>query len=260
MPKAVRGRSQWVALLAGPVLALITFVAAYYVNPLNFGQHASAAAVPAFLLSVVVLLIGHNLAIVREVERASGFSDHIYHAVRNYLHVTKIGSPEVALQYIAGRLPILQEVRNTSFNLAGELERANEKFYETATYADISARIAEWTTRGLKWKDLGDGLAVDRLRTLNGAAVRSAGKGKSGYQYRLLSGVEPQINFILLTYPDGSTEVLFNWDFRRIGQDPTVLLSRDRDVIEMFAVQFEHMWRVSSPDHDNDATRSTSQK
>jgi hypothetical protein len=257
---ARRGRSHWVALLAGPVLALVSFVVAYYVDPLNFKGNAALAAIPAFLLAIVILLISHNISAFREIERASAFSDRIYEAVKDYLHVTKVGSPEVAFQYVLGRLPILQEVRNTTFNLPDEQERAGEKFYETVTYEGATRPISEWTSKRHRWKDVGDARAVKRLRTIHELAERLAGKRGTGYQYRLLSRNEPQINFILLAYPDGATEVLFNWDFRNIGADPVVLLSRDRDIVEMFAVQFEHLWRTASPDHDSTATKSTSTK
>jgi hypothetical protein len=258
MRKSPRGRSQWVALLAGPVLALIAFVVAYYVDPLDFGGHSALASLPAFLLAVVVLMIAQNLASLQEIERAATFSDRIYEAVRDYLHVTKVGSPETAFDYVLGRMPILEEVRNTTLNLPDELERSDEKLYETDTYLDAARRIAEWTAKGLRWKDIGDVRAAARLRATHDLAVRTAGRRRSGYQFRLLGRNEPQINFILLSYPDGVTEVLFNWDFRSLGEDPTVLLSRDRDVVQMFAVQFEHLWRYSSPDHDSTAVRSTS--
>lgn len=255
-----RAQSQWIALLAGPVLALISFVAAYYLDPLNFGGRSALASVPAFLLAIVILLISHNLAAVREIERASAYSDRIYEAVKDYLHVTKVGSPEAAFQYVMARLPILLEVRNTTLNLPDELERSDEKLYETPVYQDAGRHVADWASKGGRWKDIGDARAADRLRTTQDLATRLAGKRKTGYRYRLLGRNEPQINFILLSYPDGSTEVLFNWDFRNLGQDPTVLLSRDRDIVEMFAVQFEHLWRVSSPDHDSTAAKSNSMK
>lgn len=260
MSRTHRPTSQWIALLAGPVLALVSFVATYYVDPLNFDGQEALAAIPAFLLATVILLISHNLAALREVERASAYSDRIYEAVKDYLHVTKIGSPETAAQYVLGRMPILREVRNTTLNLPEEIERSTEKLYDTVAYKDVSARVAEWAAKGQRWKDIGDTRATERLRATYEEAARVAGKRKTGYQFRLLTRDEPQINFILLTYQDGSTEVLFNWDFRNIGQDPTVLLSRDRDIVEMFAVQFEHLWRASSPDHDSMAVTSTSKK
>jgi hypothetical protein len=253
-------RGQWIALFGGPILAIISFVGAYYIDPLNFSSHKPLNSLPAFLLAIVILLITHNLAAWDEMARASQYSDRIYEAVKDYLHVTKVGSPETAFEYVLARLPSLEEVKNTSLNLPDELERSEEKLYETTMYQQASRRIADWTAKGHRWKDIGDARGVARLRATQEHALRLAGKRKSGYQYRLLARNEPQINFILLAYPDGSTEVLFNWDFRNMGQDPTVLLSRDRDIVEMFSVQFEHLWRASSPDHDSTAVRSTSMK
>lgn len=255
----IRG-SQWVLLVAGPILALIAFVATYYIDPLNFGHHAPLAAVPAFLLSVVVLLISHNLASFRELERASSDSDRIYEAVKDYLHVTKVGSPEKAIQYVVARLPILRDVRNTSLNIRDEIERADERLYETDAYSELAPHVAHWTSRQVRWKDIGDGEAVSRLRLTAALVGQAAAREKPHYQYKLIEHNEPQINFILLSYSDGTTEVLFNWDFRNIGQDPMVLLSRDRDIVEMFAIQFEYLWRSASPDHDSTAVRSTSKK
>ena len=257
MPRSRTGLPQWVVLVAGPVLSLVAFVTTYYVDPLEFAKHTSLAAVPSFLLAVVILLISHNLAAQQELQRASRDSDRIYEAVKDYLHVTKIGSPEIAMQYVVTRLPILQDVRNTSFNILEEVEKSEEKLYDTAVYDGIAHHIITWTTKGLRWKDIGDPRAIGRLRKIS-AMASGGGKHPSRYQFRLILHNEPQINFIILSYPDGTSEVLFNWDFRNIGQDPVVLLSRDRDIVEMFAIQFEYLWRAASPDHDSIPTKSTS--
>src|ERR1700732_3042882 len=159
MTRPFRAPSRWVPLVVGPLLSLISFVLAYFVDPLNFGSSKPLAAIPAFLLAIVVLLISQNIAALRELEEASLHSDEIYNAVKNYLHVTKVGSPETAMAYVIGRLPILEEVRNTTFNLRDEVERAGEKFYETETYAKVAQQIAEGTANQLRWKDIGDAIA-----------------------------------------------------------------------------------------------------
>lgn len=246
--------ASWYPVVGGPIMALVAFVLAYYYDPLHFGSQKPLAALPAFFVSLLILVVTHNINSRTELMRAAEYSDRIYDAVRDYLHVTKVGSAEVAFDYVLTRLPILDEVRNTSFNLRGELERANEKFYESKTYVDSAQKIAERSAKGLLWKDVGDSFALDRLRNVDHRAKELAGTRRSGYSYRVLNHDEPQINFIILTYPSGSPEVLFNWDFRRIGQDPVVLLSRDRDIVEMFAIQFELLWRASSADHDSSAT------
>lgn len=248
MPRGPRPAYPWIGLIAGPLAALASFLLAYFLDPLNFDGHRALAAVPAVLLAIVILLIGQNVAAYRELERAANQSREIYEAVKDYLHVTKLGSPERAMRYITSRLPILQEVRNTSFNLQGQTDRADDMFYKTDLYDDFRMAIAEWSSRGVRWKDIGDGLAVERFRQIHEASRGAAEKHR--YQYRLIQHNEPQLNFALLTYPDGTAEVLFNWDFRNFGQDPVVLLSRDRDIVEMFTVQFEHLWMRASPDHD----------
>lgn len=83
---------------------------------------------------------------------------------------------------------------------------------------------------------------------------------KGHYNYKLITQSEPQIGFILLTYKDGTKEALFNWDFRDIPEDPTVLLSRSPEIFTMFSAQYKGLWRVAVNDYDNNATRSTSQK
>lgn len=249
MPGRDKQSFAWLALVAGPLAALATFLITYFTDPLSFGGHDALAAIPAVLLAVVVLLIGQNVAAYRELERAANQSREIYEAVKDYLHVTKIGSPEAGMRYIASRLPILQEVRNTSFNIRGQTDRADDMYYGTDLYHDLSMAIARWSCKGLRWKDIGDPLAVDRFREIYRAAHISSNTS-SRYQYRLIKHNEPQLNFIVLGYEDGTSEVLFNWDFRNFGQDPVVLLSRDRDIVQMFVVQFEHLWRRASPDHD----------
>jgi hypothetical protein len=251
---------KWAYTLAGPALALISFILTYVLDPLNFSTHEPLAAIPAFLLSVVILIINQNINTNYEIQKASHYSDKIYEAIKDYMHVTPLGSPEKSIEYIVGRIPSLREVKNTSFNLEDELERADEKFYETSPYADAKQKIASYATRGLIWKDLGDKFALQRFRYIYGVSTNISKTRESKYKYKLLNHKEPQLNFVILEYQDGAREVLFNWDFRGVGQDPTVLLSRDRQIIEMFSIHYEHLWRAAAFDHDNTATKSTSVK
>lgn len=238
----------WIALIAGPVAAITSFIAAYFIDPLNFSHHDPLAAIPAFLLATVILMIGQNVAAYRELERASGRSEEIHNAIENSLQVTKIGSPEQGMRFVKARLPILREARNTSFNVSDYKDRANDMFYDTDVYRGLSDAVAKWSAKGVRWKDIGDEFAVDRLRHIN---VTSLSTSKaSAYHYKLLKEQEPQLNFVVLGYQDGTSEVLFNWDFRSLSQDPVVLASRDSDVVNMFTVQFERLWMRASLDHE----------
>lgn len=246
----------WLPIISGPLLALLTFYVSYTFDPLS---QENMRGITAFYFSVVVLMIGQWFVTVLEGQKTSENSKRLYDAVKNYLHVTTVGSPENAIEYIAGRLPALREVQNTSLNTEDESERSDEKLYQSGSYEKLCAEIPLHCREGLIWKDVGDIRAVKRLRSTYAASLGSNTRN-SRYKYKLLTHSEPQINFILLEYRDGSKEVLFNWDFRGLGQDPTVLISRDPRIIEMFSIQFNLLWRSATEDHDSQATKSTSIK
>lgn len=255
MTNNILNKKQLFVLIMSPILSLISFVLVYYLDPLNYGEHVSLAAIPAFLLSIIILVIGQIITIHNEVEKVSVDSERIFETVKNYLHVTKIGTPQSAWNYIIERLPILEYVQNTSFNFGNEQEESNERLYANDIYRQSLKLIARYINKGLKWNDIGDASALERFRQIEDLISNSA---KGHYNYKLITQSEPQIGFILLTYKDGTMEVLFNWDFRDIPQDPTVLLSRDSEIFTMFAAQYKGLWRVAVNDYDSNATRSTS--
>jgi len=246
----------WIFLIIGPILSLVTFVLVYFLDPLKYSIQSSLAAIPAFLLSVIILIINHIIATFKEVEKVSADSDRIHEALKNYLHVTKMGTPKKAWEYIIHRLPVLDYVQNTSFNFGDENEQSSERLYNASTYQQSANEIAHQIEKGLTWKDIGDSSAIDRFQRIKSSIKESKNSGL--YEFKLIRQSEPQIGFVLLTYKDGMTEVLFNWDFRDIPQDPVVLLSRDREMFNMFAAQFKGLWRVAVQDYDSKATKSTS--
>lgn len=224
-------------------------------DPLNYSSNSSLAAIPAFLLSIIILIIGQIIAIHNEVAHVSVDSERIYETVRNYLNVTKLGTPQSAWKYIIDRLSVLEYVQNTSFNFKDECELTDERLYGADIYQQSYSQIARYIKKGLNWKDIGDSSAIKRFRKLNEFVSDNA---KGHYSYKLIKQSEPQIGFILLTYKDGTKEVLFNWDFRDIPQDPVVLLSRDEEIFNMFAAQYRGLLRVSINDYDSIAIKSTS--
>lgn len=255
MKKQISSTKKWILLLSSPILSLVSFILTYLIDPLNFEEYSSLAAIPAFLLSIIILIIGQIISTNNEIEKVSEDSERIYETVKNYLHVTKMGTPKSAWEYIINRLPILEYVQNTSFNFKDEYEQTNERLYDGIMYQQSLTKIAKQINHGLTWKDIGDQSAIERFRRIDNCITD---KYKEHYQFRLISQSEPQIGFILLTYKDGTTEVLFNWDFRDIPQDPVVLLSRDPEIFNMFAAQYKGLWRVAVKDYDNNATKSTS--
>lgn len=256
MKKPSRRKAHWLPLIISPILAVVSFVLTYFLNPLNYNTQSPLAAIPAFLLSIIILIIGHTITTFKEMEKVSTDSNRIFDAVKNYLHVTKIGTPKSAWEYVVHRLPILEYVQNTSFNFGDENEQSSERLYDANVYEQSFAQIAQYVSQGLTWKDIGDSTAISRFQKIKSCINEKKSVGK--YDFKLIRCLEPQIGFILLTYKDGTKEVLFNWDFRDIPQDPIVLLSRDDEIFNMFAAQFKGLLRVAVQDYDSKATKSTS--
>jgi hypothetical protein len=247
----------WLPVIGGPIVAIITFTLSYWIDPLSLQE---TKAIAAFFFSMVMLMIGQWLVTITELQKSAKYSDRLYDAIKNYLHITRIGSPETAFGYINSRLPILSEVKNTRLNTIEEIERANEKLYESSVFDRLIRDIPLYCRDTLIWKDLGDQAAITGLRDLHQRVIGTNVSKSSRYKFKLLTHLEPQINFILLEYKSGEKEVLFNWDFRSNGQDPVVLLSRDSHIVEMFTVHFYMLWRAAVDDHDSHATISTSTK
>ena len=50
MRKKYFDKKQLLILIVSPILSLISFILTYYLDPLNYGNNISLAAIPAFLL------------------------------------------------------------------------------------------------------------------------------------------------------------------------------------------------------------------
>ncbi len=237
--------TKWFDYSFGPVIAIIVFLFTYWLDPLGYGPKQVATAIPAFLFSIIILFIEHGRIISKEAKKSSELSDRVYDAVKNYLHVIRVGSPIKAMEYINTRVSTLSEIKNTSFNTIQEIERSNEKFYSMEEYNKFQKEICKYIAKSLLCKELGDKYALKRFRDTFNLTKKS-----DKYKYRLISHIEPQMNFIILEYKDGNKEVLFNWDFRGLGQDPIVLLSRDDKIVEMFYLHYNNLWENASLDYD----------
>lgn len=234
------------------VLSVISFIFGTIIDPLKFDK---LSAIPAFLLSIVILLIGQILTIQSEVDKVSDESSEVCSTVKNSIHVTRVGTPKKAWEYVISRLTVLDYVQNTSFNYEDEIEQTEYRLYSSEIYKKSNKEIACQIKRGLQWQDVGDPSAQKRFESIINQIPSNS---KGSYEYRFISQIDPQIGFIILTYNDGTKEVLFNWDFRDIPHDPVVLLSRNEEIINMFAAQHRGLWRSATQHYDTKATRSTS--
>lgn len=244
-----------ISLIISPILSLVSFVLTYYIDPLKYTTQSPLAAIPAFLLSILILIIGHVITINNEVEKISDNSELVYETVKNHLSITKMGTPKSAWNYIINRLPVIEYVQNTSFNYKEENDTSRERLYDDIEYEQSLLNISDHINNGLRWIDIGDQTAIDRFERITSKICK---KAKGHYKYYLISQAEPQIGFILITYKDGTKEVLFNWDYREIPQDPVVLLSRDNVIFDMFAAQYKGLLHAAVNPYDSKAIKSTS--
>ena len=60
----------------------------------------------------------------------------------------------------------------------------------------------------------------------------------------------PKMNFILIKYRNNDEEILFNWDLRSKNGDPTVYVSRDKEIINMFSIHYYDLWEFADIPHD----------
>ena len=45
---------KWIPLVISPVLAIVSFILTYFLDPLKYSSQSSLAAIPAFLLSIII--------------------------------------------------------------------------------------------------------------------------------------------------------------------------------------------------------------
>lgn len=254
------------------ILSLLSFILVTKFDPLYVSDKQSLASIPAFFISVIIILIGNSINNILEIHRSNNYYKIIHNDVNehhqkisdtmiNHLNVISIGSPKVAFNYVLENLNDLSEVKNTSFTLDDEVDSANINLYKTEEYKAILKKISKFIDHGGFWRDIGDDYAKTRFEKIANQVKKPNTDNSNHYIYKLLIQNISQINFILLKYKEGEKkEVLFNWDFKSAGQDPIVLLSREDQIINMFSSHFEYLWRQASLDHDSIAIKSTSEQ
>lgn len=60
--KKPNSKKQLIILLFNAILSIVVFVITYFLDPLKYTSQSTLAAIPAFLLSVIVLIIGQNIS------------------------------------------------------------------------------------------------------------------------------------------------------------------------------------------------------
>ena len=162
----MNNNSKWkriIPIITSIILSVITFVFGTFWDPFNY---KTLSSIPAFLFSIVVLLIGQIISIQSEVDKVSDTSDIICDTVKSYIHVTKIGTPKKAWEYVISRLPVMDYVQNTSFNYKDEIDQTEYRLYGSDIYQKSLREIASQVKKGLQWQDIGDSPAIERFRAI----------------------------------------------------------------------------------------------
>lgn len=80
---------KWIPLVISPVLAIVSFILTYFLDPLKYSSQSSLAAIPAFLLSIIILIIGQTISTHTEVEKVSADSERVYESVKTIFILLK---------------------------------------------------------------------------------------------------------------------------------------------------------------------------
>ena len=84
MKKFFNNKARWISLIISPILSIVSFVLTYYLDPLKYSSQSAMAAIPAFLLSIIILIIGQIISTHTEVEKVSNDSEQICETVKNW--------------------------------------------------------------------------------------------------------------------------------------------------------------------------------
>lgn len=236
-----------VAIFSGPILAFISFIFLSYYSLYPIGS--SESIVFSLGVSIFVLVISHMCFMWLQYNNHVKQTEKIEYIIKNSIHITPVGSVTEAFEYIDSRLDSLIEVRNTSFTTPSSKDNANDKLYKTDTFDKIHKNIPTYASRGLLWKDIGDN--KDAINKMEERLYTSNSYNKNHkYSFKKLKNKIPKMNFIIIKYKNNDEEILFNWDLRSKNGDPTVYVSRDKEVINMFSIHYYDLWEFADISHD----------
>ena len=228
----------------GLLASLLSFIVMLRVDPFGLANLSQNPELPAFFFSIVLLMISDRVSAIVQFKENRELSEDIAEMVKSSHSVIAFRTPRDAIQYVNNRISSLLAVESTSLNMDEEFSTTEDYLYRSAEYEKFLDLIPKQVKEGLIWRDIGDQFAAKKFARLKTEIYPS--KVKGSFQARILSETVPQITFLILGYRDGTKEVLFNWDYRAPGSEPTVLLSRDAAVVQMFATHFANLWRISS--------------
>lgn len=228
----------------GLFISLLSFVVLLKTDPFGLAKISQNPELPAFFFSIVILLLSDRVSAMMQFAENKEISNDIAEMIKSAHSVIAFRTPRDAIQYVNNRMSALLAVESVSLNLEEEFSTTDDYLYRSEEYEKYLVLIAKSVSSGLIWKDIGDKYAEKKFTTTR--SMIDSTKSKGSFQTRTLTATGPQITFLILGYRDGTKEVLFNWDYRSPGNEPSVLLSRDSFIVKMFSTHFADLWRVSN--------------
>ncbi len=209
----------------------------------GFNPTLSSYAFIAFLLALVTFLYDQDQRFTKRLKQTDDNAKQMSNDVKKHLQVIRLDKTAKTFDnYIIKRLDLIESIKNTSFNLKKGHEEADDKFNQSEALSNAPYKIKLAIENGLKWRDIGDDIEIDRFRKWKRICNCDSKIGL--YEYKILNHVVPYPNFLIVTYKDGIEEVLFNWDHR--GGNPTVLASRETELVEFYRNQFTLLSNAAS--------------
>jgi hypothetical protein len=234
-------------MFAGPAIGFISFMFLSYYSPYSVGS--SESIVFSLVVSIFFLVLAHMYFMWHQYNNHVEQTEKIENIIKNSIHLTPVGSVTKAFEYISSRLPSIVEVQNTSFTTPSSKDNADDKFYKTDIFDKVHKDIPKYAAKGLIWKDIGDN--EDALKKMEERFNRANSINKNhNYRFKKLKNKIPKMNFIIIKYLNKDQEILFNWDLRSKNEDPTVYVSRNKEVIDMFSIHYYDLWEFADIAHD----------
>lgn len=212
----------------------------------GFTPSLSSYSYIAFLLALVTYLYDQDKRFSKRLKKTDENSNQMANDVKKHLQVIQIKKTAKTWdEYVIKRLDQIKSIKNTSFNLPEDHADADDKFNESEELQNAPELVKRAIENGLKWRDIGDDLAIDRFRKWRTICSNIAEQSTGRYEYSILNAAVPYPNFMIITYKDDFEEVLFNWDHRK-SLNPTVLASREEELVRFYNAQFSLLLDASS--------------
>lgn len=233
-------QTSWRGIIAG----FLTIISIFF----GFNPSLSSYSYLAFLLALVTYLYDQDQRFSKRLKKTDENSNQMANDVKKHLQVIRLYNTAKTFDtYVIKRLNLIESVKNTSFNLKNSHEEADDKFNLRDEVLNAPYEVRKAVEKGLKWRDIGDNYAVKRFKLWR--EICSCDSRTGLYEYKILNPEVPYPNFLIITYKDGIEEVLFNWDHR--GANPTVLASREKDLVEFYCNQFSLLSKAASNNGDD---------